>query len=243
MELKIISFVEEEREKAIRALETLKARYPGDARIAQMLQDAQFKAQLEAKTQVKEKRWIIPWRAMLVRTAMVLVILGLLFAGVWMVRAQLLPMLANAQLQRQQMQLLNQAKAALAAGNFDEAEQRFQALLALAPDHPEASNGLIEVDQQRKLAALYNEAVIADNAGLRELARSTRVTRQELKWQDWTRYSNRQQRKIPMGGVVGSYTLETAGLEPLWPLLWAGQWAHVGKGAVMGLGRYTVEAA
>lgn len=82
-----------------------------------------------------------------------------------------------------------------------------------------------------------------DHAGLRELARSARVTRRELKWQDWTRYSSRQQRKIPMGGVVGSYTLETAGLEPLWPLLWAGQWAHVGKGAVMGLGRYTVEAA
>jgi len=85
-------------EKAIRALETLTARYPGDMRIVQMLQDAQFKAQLEAKTQVKEKRWIIPWRAVLVRTAMILVILGLLFAGLWMVRAQLLPMLANAQM-------------------------------------------------------------------------------------------------------------------------------------------------
>lgn len=159
-------------EKAIHILETLKARYPGDMRIVQMLQDAQFKAQLEAKTQVKEKRWIIPWRAVLIRTAMIVVILYLLFMAAWTVRVRLLPMLANAQMQRQQIQLLNQAKAALAAGNFDEAEQRFQALLSLAPDHPEARDGLIEVEQQRKLAALYNEAVAADNAGRRDLALS-----------------------------------------------------------------------
>lgn len=80
-----------------------------------------------------------------------------------------------------------------------------------------------------------------DHEGLRERARRARVIRQELKWQDWARYSNRQQRRIPMGGVVGVYELETAGLDPLWPFLWAGQWTHVGKGAVMGLGRYMVE--
>ena len=47
-------------EKAIRILETLQARYPGDARIGQMLQDAKFKAQLEASTQIKANcraRW------------------------------------------------------------------------------------------------------------------------------------------------------------------------------------------
>lgn len=80
-----------------------------------------------------------------------------------------------------------------------------------------------------------------DHAGLRERARAARVLRQELTWQDWARYSSRQQKKIPMGGVVGFYELDTAGLEPLWPLLWAGQWTHVGKGAVMGLGRYKLE--
>jgi len=41
--------------------------------------------------------------------------------------------------------------------------------------------------------------------------------------------------------VVGEYVVETRGLEPLWPLLWLGQWTHAGKGAVMGLGRYEVE--
>lgn len=80
-----------------------------------------------------------------------------------------------------------------------------------------------------------------DHGGLRELARRAHVVHQQLAWQDWARYSSRQQRKVPMGGVVGAYELETAGLEPLWPLLWIGQWAHAGKGAVMGLGMYRVE--
>lgn len=85
------------------------------------------------------------------------------------------------------------------------------------------------------------EAWRLDHAGLREAARRARVLRQELEWRDWARYSSRQQKKIPMGGVVGFYELETAGLEELWPLLWLGQWTHAGKGAVMGLGGYRVE--
>jgi hypothetical protein len=99
----------------------------------------------------------------------------------------------------------------------------------------------------RRLALLSRfhtrEAWRLDHAGLREAARRARVVRQELEWQDWARFSSRQKKRIPMGGVAGFYELETAGLEELWPLLWAGQWAHVGKGAVMGLGGYVVEDA
>jgi TolB protein len=159
-------------EKAIRVLETLKARYPGDMRIAQMLQDAHFKAQLEAGARVKEKRWIIPWRSIAGRVAIIATILAILFVGVWLIRAQLMPMLASAQIQRQQTQLLNQAQVALAASDFDTAEQKFKALLAMAPDHAEAAAGLVEVNSQRQLAALYNEALAADSAGQRDLALS-----------------------------------------------------------------------
>jgi uncharacterized protein YneF (UPF0154 family) len=96
-------------EKAIRILDTLQARYPGDARIGQMLQDAKFKAQLEASTNIKEKRWIIPWRPIVGRAAIITTILLLVVVGFWIIRSQLMPMLADAQLQRQQIQLLNQA--------------------------------------------------------------------------------------------------------------------------------------
>lgn len=60
----------------------------------------------------------------------------------------------------------------------------------------------------------------------------------DLRWHDWTRYSSRQHALLQMGGVVGTLTLPAAGLEPFWPYLWLGQWTHVGKAAVMGLGRY-----
>lgn len=97
----------------------------------------------------------------------------------------------------------------------------------------------------RRLALLtrYHTAAMwrMDHAGLRALAAAAGVERR-LGWQDWARYSNRQGRKIPMGGVVGEFRVEMKGLEPLWPLLWVGQWVHAGKGAVMGLGRYSLEA-
>lgn len=47
-----------------------------------------------------------------------------------------------------------------------------------------------------------------------------------------------------MGGVVGvvEYEGEAEVVRPYWPLLRLGEWVHVGKGAVMGMGRYRVEA-
>jgi hypothetical protein len=56
-------------------------------------------------------------------------------------------------------------------------------------------------------------------------------------WQQQGRYSSRQQRVIEMDGYTGTLTLWGT-LAPLLPLLAAGEWLHVGKGCVMGLGRY-----
>ncbi|MFB4203575.1 hypothetical protein KBTX_03425 [wastewater metagenome] len=61
-----------------------------------------------------------------------------------------------------------------------------------------------------------------------------------LSWLDGERHSARQKRRVPIGGLIGCFTI-AGELEPLWPWLWAGQWTHVGKGAVMGLGRYRVD--
>lgn len=60
----------------------------------------------------------------------------------------------------------------------------------------------------------------------------------ELNWFDWKRYSSRQQHKVPMGGIVGQLVLSGEGLPAIWPCLWLGQWLHLGKGAVMGMGKY-----
>lgn len=60
---------------------------------------------------------------------------------------------------------------------------------------------------------------------------------QTLRWHDWSRASSRQRRRIPMGGLVGSFTARRVPVGML-PLLRAGERIHVGKGASMGLGRY-----
>ncbi len=60
----------------------------------------------------------------------------------------------------------------------------------------------------------------------------------ELRWKDWTRYSSRQDALLQMGGLIGSLELAAGQLTPFWPYLWLGQWTHLGKGAVMGLGGY-----
>lgn len=58
-----------------------------------------------------------------------------------------------------------------------------------------------------------------------------------LHWQDWQRYSSRQQRTIQLGGVIGTWRLAGA-LTPFMPYLQLGTLLHVGKEAAFGLGHY-----
>ena len=81
-----------------------------------------------------------------------------------------------------------------------------------------------------------------DFAGLLRHAESVPVAGRALHWREWTRYSSRQNEKLRMGGLVGSFDLAGADLDRFWPLLWLGQWTHAGKGCSMGLGRYVLEA-
>jgi hypothetical protein len=82
-----------------------------------------------------------------------------------------------------------------------------------------------------------------DFAGLVAAAKGVPVTEAALSWQDWTRFSSRQNTAMEMGGLVGSFHIGPCDLEPFWPYLWLGQFTHAGHGTSMGLGRYTIEAA
>lgn len=64
----------------------------------------------------------------------------------------------------------------------------------------------------------------------------------DLRWHDGSRYSSRQQREMPLGGALGSWTL-SGELAPLLPWLHLGQWLHVGKNATLGLGAYRLDTA
>lgn len=65
-------------------------------------------------------------------------------------------------------------------------------------------------------------------------------SQKSLKWQDWTRHSSRQQQRMQLGGVIGTWTLHAphTSLTPFLPALHLGQWLHIGKETVFGLGRY-----
>lgn len=92
------------------------------------------------------------------------------------------------------------------------------------------------------LTAFHTDTPLeTDFAGLTRAARAVEVTDAALRWQDWTRYSTRQDTLLQMGGLLGRIILSGAELEPFWPYLWLGQWTHAGKGTSMGLGRYRIE--
>ncbi|QWF71561.1 CRISPR system precrRNA processing endoribonuclease RAMP protein Cas6 [Methylomonas paludis] len=80
-----------------------------------------------------------------------------------------------------------------------------------------------------------------DFAGLVVRAKTVQFSSQNLNWYDWTRYSSRQQTEMQMGGVIGTVELDLHDLEEFWPYLWLGQFTHVGKGTMMGMGAYTIK--
>jgi hypothetical protein len=84
------------------------------------------------------------------------------------------------------------------------------------------------------------EELDVDFAGL--IARATQVETlsEDTRWVDWDRYSGRRDARITLGGLVGTVTY-AGDLNEFWPLLKIGEYVHVGKGAVFGMGKYRLE--
>lgn len=92
------------------------------------------------------------------------------------------------------------------------------------------------------LARYYGNGEPAFDRGLLDASREVPTTRSELRWHDWTRYSNRQKTTMQLGGLVGE--LAFAGdLAPFAPwLAWAERF-HLGKATSFGLGAVRVVPA
>lgn len=75
---------------------------------------------------------------------------------------------------------------------------------------------------------------------LLDAASALRVVGRQLSFKPLTRYSHRQDRPVDIGGYVGTLKLE-GDFAPLLLLFRAAEVLHVGKGAVFGLGKVTVE--
>ncbi|MDR0578105.1 MAG: CRISPR system precrRNA processing endoribonuclease RAMP protein Cas6 [Candidatus Accumulibacter sp.] len=87
------------------------------------------------------------------------------------------------------------------------------------------------------LAELYGNGVPAWD--FKALARQAAEIADEksLRWQDWSRYSSRQDQVMRLGGVLGTWRL-SGNLAAFFPALFMGQWLGTGKETVFGLGRY-----
>ena len=81
-----------------------------------------------------------------------------------------------------------------------------------------------------------------DYHGLVERSRnkSIEIEKSDLQWFDWTRYSNRQEVKMLMGGMMGSVSYKGNLIEFL-PLLRLCEEVHLGKQTTFGLGQIGVE--
>ncbi|MDI6786397.1 MAG: CRISPR system precrRNA processing endoribonuclease RAMP protein Cas6 [bacterium] len=70
-----------------------------------------------------------------------------------------------------------------------------------------------------------------------ECAREIKVKESTLNWYDWERYSNRQDTRMKLGGLVGNITFEGE-IATFFPYLVLGEYIHIGKNCSFGLGRY-----
>ena len=89
------------------------------------------------------------------------------------------------------------------------------------------------------IATRHWEAPIEADFGKLAAAADRIPNHAKLQWQDWTRYSNRQQQKMTLGGITGTWQFDHLPLS-FAQLLHIGQWLHIGKETVFGLGRYTL---
>ncbi len=67
-----------------------------------------------------------------------------------------------------------------------------------------------------------------------------KIRNKNLRWQPVLRHSNRQRKKIPMGGVMGSFQLQGQPLEEITPYLFLLPLTNLGKNRVFGLGQVEI---
>lgn len=144
-------------ERVIPMLRALQGRYPQATEINDLLQEASFRASLESNwgDKVKGRQgFSLPLRPIL--TAIPILVLGLLLVVgvIYYGRVQRVNALSD-----QQQATLEQAQSALTAGQYREALDLFETVLAEVPDHAEALKGQSETKRQMQLANDYQLAI------------------------------------------------------------------------------------
>lgn len=92
------------------------------------------------------------------------------------------------------------------------------------------------------LLAYFHCKIDIENEGLNfkaliEKSKEIKTREDNTHWFHWKRYSTRQKRPMPMGGLVGDVIFE-GDLSLFWPFLVLGEYFHVGKNTSFGFGKY-----
>lgn len=91
------------------------------------------------------------------------------------------------------------------------------------------------------LAAVHGGGALdLDYRGLIKRAESVATVKSSLHWWDLERYTNRQNGKLRVGGMIGEVEYEGEAIKEFLPLLVAGELLHVGTGTSFGLGKFVV---
>jgi len=68
-------------------------------------------------------------------------------------------------------------------------------------------------------------------------AQEVKISKSDMQWQDWTRFSGRQKQWMKFGGLKGNIRY-SGDLEPFMEILTLGEWLHIGNKTSFGLGKY-----
>ncbi len=69
---------------------------------------------------------------------------------------------------------------------------------------------------------------------------TVRTVEKRLEWQDWERYSNRQQQRMKFRGFVGTVTYQGQ-IQPFLSLIMLGQHLHIGNKTAFGMGKFEIQ--
>ncbi len=96
----------------------------------------------------------------------------------------------------------------------------------------------------RRLSSLLyfhcGEELNIDYKEVIEEAKKIETLETKVNWIDWERYSARQQQRMKLGGFIGRVTYQ-GNITKFLPFLKVGEYTHLGKAAVFGLGKYKIE--
>lgn len=96
----------------------------------------------------------------------------------------------------------------------------------------------------RRVSGLFNAwgkgEPALDYRGMVARAADVKVVDSRLHWHDWERWSNRQEKAMNFGGMMGSVTYQGP-LDEYMPLIKLCEKLHLGKQTAFGLGRFRVE--